>query len=302
MMANESPFVLTAGFAGGAAQVAVSGDLDVTTISTLDDMLSVALDRQPSRIVVDLGDVRYLDCAAARVIAQAAEALPGHRLIILNPVPMVRRLLELTDLAALIDDGQEPGPAATGPETVALTVAVEGHICVLTVTGDLDLASAGGFTVQAAQALAALDGRIERLVLDLGGLAFLDCAGARALARLAGAAPAGCPVIVRAVSPAAARLLHLTGLRLERPPGPGVAVHRDEHLTQQVQMTCARMVDMATSIRETAGHLASTGDRVSATFARLAEQRPHDADRLTELSIAAHEFADRSRRCAAGPR
>ena len=312
-MADEPPFVITAGFGDGVTQVAVTGALDIATVQALDEMLSVVLDRQPGRLVIDLSGVPYLGCAAARVIGEAAQALQGHQLLIWEPAPIVRRLLQLTGLATLIEDSHPAPPdgarwvslpqrnAVVRPETVAVTAAVEGRIWVLTVTGELDLAAVSGFAAQTAKTMAALDGQPERLVLDLGGLAFLDCAGARALEQMAGTVPAGCPVIVRAVSRAADRVLKLTGLNLERPPAPDVVVLPDEQLTQRVQMTSARMAEMASSIRETAVHLAGTGDRIAATFARLAEQRPHDADRLSALSTAAHEFATRSRRHATLP-
>lgn len=112
-MADEPPFVMTAGFSDGATLVAITGDLDLTTVSALAAMLNLALDRRPGRLVLDLSGVPYLDCASSRVIARTAQALPGQQCVIRNPVPMVRRLLELTDLAPLIEDGRpSPSPAA----------------------------------------------------------------------------------------------------------------------------------------------------------------------------------------------
>src|ERR1700748_2169288 len=96
----------------------------------------------------------------------------------------------------------------------ALTVKTsrDGPICVLTVGGDLDLCQADGFLQLAALAV---DGRVERLGLGLGGVPFLDCAGVRALAIATRFVPPGCPVVVRALSPAARRILELVGLDLE---------------------------------------------------------------------------------------
>jgi anti-anti-sigma regulatory factor len=48
-------------------------------------------------------------------------------------------------------------------------------------------------------------------------VAFLDCAGARALAEATSLAPAGCPVIVRSLNPQVRRFLELLGLDLEGP-------------------------------------------------------------------------------------
>lgn len=96
----------------------------------------------------------------------------------------------------------------------------DGPVSTLILRGELDLFEAGGFLEQA---VLAVDSRTERLVLDLAGVTFLDCTGARALAMAASFAPAGCPVIIRSVSPAARRILTLLGLDLENPSEPGHA-------------------------------------------------------------------------------
>jgi anti-anti-sigma factor len=97
----------------------------------------------------------------------------------------------------------------------ALTIKTsrDGPVCVLTVSGDLDLSQADGFLQQAARAI---HSRTERLVLDLAGVTFLDCAGARALAIATRFVPRGCPVVVRSLSPVTCRILALVGLDLER--------------------------------------------------------------------------------------
>ena len=98
----------------------------------------------------------------------------------------------------------------------ALTIKTsrDGPVCTLTLSGDLDFSQADGFLQQAAQAV---DGRTERLVLDLAGVRFLDCAGVRALALATRFVPRGCPVVVRSLSPVARRILELVGLDLEHP-------------------------------------------------------------------------------------
>ena len=72
----------------------------------------------------------------------------------------------------------------TPPLTV--TITREGRVCVLSVSGELDIAAAPALTRQAA---AALQDPAERLIVGLSGLAFLDCCGARALAAVTRAAP-----------------------------------------------------------------------------------------------------------------
>jgi anti-anti-sigma factor len=96
----------------------------------------------------------------------------------------------------------------------ALTVKTvrDGPVCVLILSGDLGLTEIDGFLGRAALTV---DNRTERLVLDLAGVTFLDCAGVRALAMAASFAPSGCPVIIRSLSPMARRILELLDLDAE---------------------------------------------------------------------------------------
>jgi anti-anti-sigma factor len=96
-----------------------------------------------------------------------------------------------------------------GTHPLTVKAVRDGPVCALILTGDLDLSETAGFLGQAALAV---DNRIERLVLDLAGVTFLDCAGVRALAMAASFAPSGCPVIIRSLSPAARRIFKLLDL------------------------------------------------------------------------------------------
>jgi len=110
---------------------------------------------------------------------------------------------------------------------VSVRVAYAGRVCVLSVSGELDLICADSFAERARRLV---DGQAERLVLDLSGLIFADCAGARRLADVTGMVPDDCPVIVRSARPVVLRVLELMGLDLEsarsradrgRPQRPG---------------------------------------------------------------------------------
>ena len=116
---------------------------------------------------------------------------------------------------------------------------LDGRICVLTVTGDLDCLSVPGFLTHAARVV---DERIERFVLDLGGLTFLDAAGARALATATHFPPSSCPVIIRSLSARARRVLDLMDLDLRQEPGTSPE-HHDTPVRQgtsdPVSLACA---------------------------------------------------------------
>jgi anti-anti-sigma factor len=110
----------------------------------------------------------------------------------------------------------------------------DGPVCALILSGDLDLSETAEFLGQAALAV---DNRTERLVLDLAGVTFLDCAGVRALAMAASFAPGGCPVIIRSLSPAARRIFELLDLDAAsiRPPSPEPRTTRQTRALQPVR-------------------------------------------------------------------
>jgi anti-anti-sigma factor len=111
----------------------------------------------------------------------------------------------------------------------ALTVKAvrDGPVCTVVLRGDLDLAETGGFLEQAALAV---DDRTERLVFDLAGVMFLDCAGVRALSIAARLARGGCLVIIRSLSPMARRIVELLGLDLANLRGLGLGRERPDGL------------------------------------------------------------------------
>lgn len=84
---------------GGTATVVISGELDPASTPSLAAQLRQVLDSNPQRLVFDLSRVGFIDCAAARLLAGTGQSLPHGRLpVIRSPVPLVRRVLELTGL------------------------------------------------------------------------------------------------------------------------------------------------------------------------------------------------------------
>ena len=167
--------------------------------------------------------------------------------------------------------------------------ARHGLVCVLAVTGELDL-----FTVPdlAESAAAALKTPAERFVLDLSRLSFIDGCGARALAAVTRTIPVGCPVIVRSVSPAVRRVLDLMGMNLES----GAMV--PENRAAQLMLESQRIRSLAQQAMSESRTLAATEDKVADTLTRLADRRPHRAGRLAALSHAARTQAAQFRATA----
>jgi anti-anti-sigma factor len=176
-----------------------------------------------------------------------------------------------------------------------------GRICVVAVSGPLDMSTSAGLTecIRAERAA-----RPDRLVIDMSGVSFVDFSGARALAAAASPVPGQCPVVVRSLRPAARRGLQQAGLDLgwlDRDTGPadarphgrdggpadsatGTLVRQWQHLHGSVERAIA-------DSRRTALSLASTEDHIAATLLRLAARRPAASARLESLSQTARNYA-----------
>ena len=176
-----------------------------------------------------------------------------------------------------------------------------GRICVVAVSGPLDMAASAGLTecVRAERAA-----RPARVVIDMSGVNLVDLSGARALAAAASPAPGQCPVVVRSLRPAARRRLEEAGLDLswlDRDTDPadartrgrdtaladsptGILVRDWQHLHGSAEHAIADGYRLAQS-------LASTEDHIAATLLRLATRRPAESARLETLSQTAHSYA-----------
>ena len=94
--------------AAGTATIVISGELDLLSTPSLAEHLEQILAQRPQRLVFDLTRVTFMDCAAARLIAGTDRSLPdGQRPVLRRPSAEVRRILELTGLAARCELARE---------------------------------------------------------------------------------------------------------------------------------------------------------------------------------------------------
>lgn len=102
------------GAADGWPIVRVAGEVDIQTSPTLDDQLQSVVDQGHASVLVDLGEVTFLDSTGLSALigglrrCQAA----GGELHLVSPRPNVRKVLEITGLtdAFHLDAGEESGP------------------------------------------------------------------------------------------------------------------------------------------------------------------------------------------------
>lgn len=178
-----------------------------------------------------------------------------------------------------------------------------GRLCLLAVSGELDTSAADAFAARAAEAIGAPAGR---MIVDMSGVKFIDCRGARALYALVQATAARCPVVVRSLRPAVRRVLDLMALDLDL-FGPGLELMsldldpRGEPgaltgsptgtLVQQTQKARACSQHAIADSRRVGEVIAATQDKMALTLAQAARYRPHAAERLETLSQAARAHA-----------
>jgi anti-sigma B factor antagonist len=89
--------------------VILSGELDLASAPALTARLAELVAKHPQRLVLDLAQVVFMDCAGLTPVATARRALPADRpLILRSPARAVRQLLKITQmdqLCVIQDDG-----------------------------------------------------------------------------------------------------------------------------------------------------------------------------------------------------
>ena len=96
----------------GTVTVAVSGELDAAAAPALAVQLAQIVAHRPQRLVFDLTGLYFLDCASARLIVGLSRPA-GRRPVIRGARPVVRRVLQVSGLAARCElEDEPPGPGS----------------------------------------------------------------------------------------------------------------------------------------------------------------------------------------------
>jgi anti-anti-sigma factor len=96
----------------GAVVLCVSGEIDLAAAPLLDAELGRCLERsQP--VIVDFSEVIYCDMSGVRALERCHQALRerGHRLIVVAPPGIIRRLFALVELDKRITMADTPDGA-----------------------------------------------------------------------------------------------------------------------------------------------------------------------------------------------
>jgi anti-sigma B factor antagonist len=101
MAAQE--FVTTVSQAGDATVVALSGELDVASSPALSEELIQLIARGSTDLVIDLGSLDFIDSTGLSAILKVNKSLEGKgQLVLREPTPMVRQVLEITGLTGAL--------------------------------------------------------------------------------------------------------------------------------------------------------------------------------------------------------
>ena len=184
----------------GGHWVSVTGELDLAAVRVVDEALRQA-ERDTRSLVLDLRELTFMDAAGLAVIidanVRAGEA--GRRFVVRARSAGVRRLLDLTraerSLEIVVDPGA-PALSANGsappvwtspdaPDPFRWDVVRDDSSARVVPVGELDLAARS----QLDQAIDDLRcSGVDRLILDLRRLSFLDSSGLRLVLDLHAAA------------------------------------------------------------------------------------------------------------------
>jgi len=103
---QHPPFQVVVADAGpGRIRLWVAGDVDLATADTLADALDRAVAQTTGAVELDLSEVTFLDARGVAVLVRAAAAAGtrGGLLRLVSPRSSVRRVLELTRVAAVCE-------------------------------------------------------------------------------------------------------------------------------------------------------------------------------------------------------
>jgi anti-sigma B factor antagonist len=84
---------------GPVRVLAISGELDVITAPGFAERAARAVADTSRRLILDLSELRFIDCGGARALAAVTRAVPGDCPVLVHSArPIVRRLLDLLGL------------------------------------------------------------------------------------------------------------------------------------------------------------------------------------------------------------
>jgi anti-anti-sigma factor len=98
---NGSSITVRTWAEGGTLVVSLSGELDLTNAERVKSAIGEMIADGTSRLVVDTSELEFMDSSGLALLASIKRKVPEIELR--NPSPIVRRLIELTGLAEILN-------------------------------------------------------------------------------------------------------------------------------------------------------------------------------------------------------
>ena len=101
----------------GSARFTLSGEIDAAWMADNQHRIADLLEPRPQRVVVDLEEVTFMDSTGLNLLARCLKATTPQKgeVAVLNPSPMVRKILAITGLDQVVtveggEDTSRPWP------------------------------------------------------------------------------------------------------------------------------------------------------------------------------------------------
>lgn len=96
--------------ANGRANIALSGELDISSAGRVEDELTSLQSQSPEMLVLDLRELQFMDSTGLRLIVRADEAARagGTRFIIVRGPEPVQRVFQIVGLDTRLDMADQP--------------------------------------------------------------------------------------------------------------------------------------------------------------------------------------------------
>ncbi len=96
--------------ADGRARIALSGELDISSASRMEDELSTLQAQSPKLLVLDLRELEFMDSTGLRLIVRADEAARagGTRFVIVRGPEPVQRVFQIVGLDTRLEMTDAP--------------------------------------------------------------------------------------------------------------------------------------------------------------------------------------------------
>jgi anti-sigma B factor antagonist len=80
--------------------ITLAGELDSSNVGRLETSVTAIVAERPERVVFDLSELRFMDSAGISVLVRLAAEV--NAVLIRDPSPIVRRVIEITGLAGIL--------------------------------------------------------------------------------------------------------------------------------------------------------------------------------------------------------